>query len=132
MKNKYLKTGTQGYRPLLKIAIALKGIYMAVLLDFSVAYKMVLSVVLMAGFFYYRQWLDFSVVLLATGLIIISEIFNTTIEALCDFIESGHNEKIGLIKDVSAGAVGISIFIWFIIILIEVYRAYLLLSPTFT
>lgn len=82
----------------------------------------------MAGFFYYREWLDFEIVLLATGLVVISEIFNTAIEALCDFVESGNNEKIGLIKDVSAGAVGFSIFIWFIVISIEVYRAYGLLS----
>lgn len=108
--------------------MAVRGIYFAVVLDFSVAYKIVLSSILMAGFFYYRQWLDFSIVLLATGLVIIAEIFNTAIEALCDFVESDENEKIGLIKDVSAGAVGISIFIWLIVIAIEVYRAFELLS----
>jgi diacylglycerol kinase len=97
-------------------------------MDFSVAYKVFLSAILMAGFFYYRQWLDFGIVLIATGLVIISEVFNTAIEALCDFVEPEYNEKIGLIKDVSAGAVGISIFIWFIIISIEIYRAYGLLN----
>jgi diacylglycerol kinase len=124
MRNKFLNTGISGFNPARKITVALKGIYLAVMLDFSVAYKIVLSSVLMAGFFYYRQWLDFGIVLLATGLVVISEIFNTAIEALCDFVESDHNIKIGLIKDVSAGAVGISIFIWFIIIFIEIYRAY--------
>lgn len=128
MKNKFLNTGISGFNPVRKIVVAVKGIYLAVLLDFSVAYKIVLSTVLMAGFFYYREWLDFEIVLLATGLVVISEIFNTAIEALCDFVESGNNEKIGLIKDVSAGAVGFSIFIWFIVISIEVYRAYGLLS----
>ncbi len=124
MKNKLLNTGTSGFNPIRKVSIALRGIYLAVILDFSVAYKIVLSIILLAGLFYYRQWLDFGLVLLATGLVILSEIFNTAIEALCDFIESDENPKIGLIKDVSAGAVGIGIFIWFIIIFIEVYRAY--------
>lgn len=128
MRNKFLNTGTPGFHPTRKIAVAVKGIYLAVAMDFSVAYKLFLSAALMAGFFYYRQWLDFGIVLLATGLVIVSEIFNTAIEALCDFVEDDYNEKIGLIKDVSAGAVGISIFIWFIIISIEIYRAYYLLS----
>ncbi len=128
MRNKFLNTGAHGFNPTRKISVALKGIYLAVIMDFSVAYKIVLSAILMAGFFYYRQWLDFGMVLIATGLVIISEVFNTAIEALCDFVEPEYNEKIGLIKDVSAGAVGISIFIWFIIISIEIYRAYILLN----
>lgn len=128
MRNKFLNTGVHGFNPTRKISVALKGIYLAVILDFSVAYKIVLSAILMAGFFYYRQWLDFGMVLIATGLVIISEVFNTAIEALCDFVEPEYNQKIGLIKDVSAGAVGISIFIWFIIISIEIYRAYILLN----
>jgi len=123
MKNKMLGTGEEGYRPLRKITVALRGVYYAVILDVSVAYKVVLSAVLLTGFFYYRQWLDFSLVLVATGLVVISEIFNTALEALCDFVESNENPKIGMIKDISAGAVGVSIFIWFIVIVIEVYRA---------
>jgi diacylglycerol kinase len=128
MKNKFLNTGISGFSPARKITVALKGIYLAVILDVSVAYKIILSTILMVGFFYYRQWLDFGLVLLATGLVIISEVFNTAIEALCDFVESSNNTKIGLIKDVSAGAVGIGIFIWFLVISIELYRAYHLLT----
>lgn len=130
MKNKFLNTGIAGYKPLKKISIALKGIYLAALCDFAVAYKVVLSTLLMAVFFYFRQWLDFSLVLLATGLVLSSEIFNTAIEAICDFIETEDNYKIGLIKDVSAGAVGLSIFVWFIIIAIELVKAYHVLYPT--
>lgn len=128
MKNNYLHTGIEGYKPIRKIRIALKGIYLAVLTDLSVAYKLVLSIFLMVGFFYFRQWLDFSLVLLATALVLVAEMFNTAIEAICDFIEPRRDPKIGLIKDVSAGAVGVSIFVWFIVILIEIYRAYLLLT----
>ena len=58
---------------------------------------------------------------------LVSEIFNTAIEALCDFVESNKNEKIGVIKDISAGAVGVSVFIWIMVIIIELYRASILL-----
>ena len=128
MRNKKLDTGIQGFRPIKKIRVALKGIYFAVVSDFSVAYKVVLSLFLMIGFFYYRQWLDFSLVLLATALVVVSEIFNTAIEAICNFIEPNENKHIGLIKDISAGAVGLAIFVWFIIVIIELYRVYQLLS----
>lgn len=128
MKNKRLGTGIQGFKPFVKIRVALRGIYLAVLTDFSVAYKLFLSVFLLAGFFYFRQWLDFSIVLIATALVLVTEMMNTAIEALCDFVEPELNEKIGLIKDVSAGAVGVAIGVWFVVITIEVYRAYLLLN----
>ena len=127
MRNKFVNTGVPGFHPVKKGSVALRGLYYAVIMDFSVAYKLLLSILLLAGFFYYRQWLDFGLVLLATGLMLVSEIFNTAIEALCDFVESNKKEKIGVIKDISAGAVGVSVFIWIMVIIIELYRASILL-----
>ncbi|UUA74977.1 MULTISPECIES: diacylglycerol kinase [unclassified Cellvibrio] len=123
MKNKALNTGVVGFHPIRKISVAMRGIYYAIILDAAVAYKVVLSTILLAVFFYHRQWIDFSLVLVVTGMVIISEIFNTAIESLCDFIESHQNDKIGIIKDISAGAVGVSIFTWLVVIIIEIYRA---------
>jgi diacylglycerol kinase (ATP) len=119
MRNKFLGTGEQGYHPLRKVRVALSGARYAVLHDFAVAYKAVLSVLILLWCFWYRQWLDFSVVLLATGLMMVSEIFNTTIEALCDFLEPRENEKIGIIKDIAAAAAGISILVWGVVLLLE-------------
>ena len=34
----------------------------------------------------------------------VAEIFNSAIEALCDFVETRHNEKIKVIKDIAAAA----------------------------
>ena len=122
MRNKFLGTGQQGFRPLRKMRVALSGLRYAVLYDFAVSYKLVLSILVLTACFFYRQWLDFSLVLLVTGLMLVAEMFNTTIEALCDFMEPAHNEKIGIIKDIAAAATSVSILIWFIIIAIEVVR----------
>lgn len=119
MKNKDLNTGLEGYSPIKKVNTALRGLYYAVILDFSVAYKVFLSSILLVGFIYYRQWVDLTLILVSTGMVITSEIFNTAIESLCDFVESKENPKIGIIKDISAGAVGISIAIWFVVIIID-------------
>lgn len=119
MQNKFLGTGHQGFHPLRKMRIALSGARYAVLHDFAVAYKVVLSVVILLGCFWYRQWLDLSIVFLATGMMMVAEIFNTTIEALCDFLEPKENAKIGIIKDIAAAAAGISILVWGVTLSLE-------------
>lgn len=48
--------------------------------------------------FIFRQWLDFEIILLATGLVVVTEMLNTAIEAICDFVEIRENEKIKAIK----------------------------------
>ena len=127
MRNKFLGTGQQGFRPLRKVRVVLSGLRYAILYDFAVTYKILLSVLLLAGCFYYRRWLDFGIVLVATGLMLVAEMVNTTIEALCDFLEPRENEKIGIIKDIAAAAAGISILVWCVVTGIEV--ASLLLNP---
>ena len=119
MRNKFLGTGEQGFRPVRKIRVALSGLRYAALYDFAVGYKLVLSVVTLGGCFYYRQWLDFGVVFMATGFMLASEMFNTAVEALCDFLEPHENEKIAIIKDIAATAAGISILVWCVVIGLE-------------
>jgi diacylglycerol kinase (ATP) len=87
-----------------------------------VVIELILSAVVLTGCFYYRQWLDFSIVLVASGSMLVAEMVNTAIEKLCDFVEPGHNEKIGIIKDVASAAVGISILVWSITLLMEVFQ----------
>jgi len=119
MRNKFLGTGQSGYRPLRKFRVCLSGLRYVVLYDFSVAYKVVISIVLLGISFYYRQWVDLVSVFAATGLMLIAEMFNTTIEALCDFVETRENEKIRVIKDIAAAATGISILIWLVVLIAE-------------
>ena len=48
---------------------------------------------------------DAALILLVCFLVLIAETINTAIEKICDFVEPNFNKKIGLIKDISAGAV---------------------------
>ncbi|CAG0989934.1 undecaprenol kinase [Anaerolineales bacterium] len=122
MRNKFLGTGQQGFSIIQKLRIVFSGLRYAILNESSVAIEIALSVLVLAGCFYYRQWLDFSIVLVASGLMLVAEMVNTAIEGLCDFVEPGHNEKIGIIKDVASAAVGISILVWSVTLLMEVLR----------
>ncbi len=105
-----------------KLRVVFSGLRYAILNESSVTVEIILSSLVLTGCFYYRLWLDFSIVLVASGLMLVAEMVNTAIEALCDFVEPGHNEKIGIIKDVASAAVGISILVWSITLLIEVLR----------
>ena len=122
MRNKFLGTGETGYHPLRKIKIVLSGLRFAVLYDFSVAYKMVLSAIILALALIFQRWVDFELILLATGLVLMAELFNSAIEAVCDFLETRENEKIRAIKDIAAAAVGISIAVWLTVIVSDLVR----------
>ena len=118
------KFRTSGYHPIRKLRVILAGLHVAVVTDFSVAYKVVLSIPVLAVSFFLRQWVDVSFILLAMGLVLISELFNSAIEVLCDFVEPQHNERIRIIKDITAAAAGISIVVWAAILTIEAIRLF--------
>ena len=122
MRHKFLGTGEAGYHPLRKIRTVISGLRYAVLYDWSVTYKLILSVVVLMLAFAVRSWVDFLLILVVTGFVLVAEIFNSAIEALCDFVETRHNEKIKIIKDIAAAGVGIAIFVWLIVLGVELSR----------
>jgi diacylglycerol kinase (ATP) len=105
MRNKFLGTGTPGYHPARKVLTVISGLRYAVLYDASVAYKLVLSAVVLVAAF-----------------VVVAEMFNSAIEALCDFVEVRHNERIKVIKDIAAAAVGLTIVVWIVVLAVEAAR----------
>lgn len=122
MRHKFLGIGEPGYHPLRKIKTVFSGLRYAVLFDWSVTYKLALSACVLGGAFFLRAWVDFLLILVVTALVVFAEIINSAIEALCDFVEERHNEKIKIIKDMAAAAVGITLFAWMIVIGVELGR----------
>jgi diacylglycerol kinase len=120
MRHKFLGIGSSGYHPLRKIRTVWSGLRYAVRYDFSVTYKLVLSAIVLAGAFVLRDSLDFLLILVATGMVLFAEMMNSAVEALCDFVEEDHNEKIGVIKDIAAAAVGVSIVVWCVVLGFEI------------
>lgn len=116
MRNKFLESGEPGYHPLRKLQVVLSGLRYAVWHDFSVLYKVVLSAIILVWSVSLHAWLDTAVIILATGVALAAELFNTAVEALCDFVEVRHNEKIRVIKDIAAAATGVAILAWAVVI----------------
>jgi diacylglycerol kinase (ATP) len=118
-------SGVQG-----KIRIFLSGLRWAVLGDSSVAWQMAISLVVLGVSFWLREWLDFLLILIVTGYMLITEIFNSVIEALCDYVQPEHDPKIGAIKDIAAFAAGISVLLWIAALLFEIVRIWILLGSS--
>jgi diacylglycerol kinase len=120
MRHKFLGTGEPGYHPLRKLRTIGSGLRYAVIYDFSVAWKLVFSLCILIAALFARAWVDSLLIVVVTALVLVAEIMNSAIEALCDFVETRHNEKIGIIKDIAAAGVGIAIFAWLMVLGFEV------------
>jgi len=127
MKNKFLGTGEKGYHPLRKLKVMLAGLRFA-MIDIAVSYKLVLSVFVILPSLFLHQWIDTSIIILATAMMLTAEMFNTVVEAMCDYMQSEFDPKIGMIKDIAAAATGIAILAWLIILGVEVYELFYKLS----
>lgn len=98
-------------RHLRKAKVVLMGLWHAGH-DFNVAYKIIVSAVVLALAGVTGQWLELAVVAAASGLLLSSEMFNTAIEQLCDVVSPDHDERIGAVKDVAAVAAGTAMLFW--------------------
>jgi diacylglycerol kinase (ATP) len=107
--------------PRRKVRVILQGLWRAAH-DFNVAYKMVISAVVLVLAAVAWEWLDLAVIGVATGLLLMSELFNTAVEQLCDFVQPDYDERIGAVKDVAAAAAGTGMVAWFGVVAIEAVR----------
>ena len=64
-----------------------------------------LLVVIGLGLFFKLELMEWVAITIVSGIVMLTELINTAIENLADMVEPKWNEKIGKIKDYSAGAV---------------------------
>ncbi|MEI8202344.1 MAG: diacylglycerol kinase family protein [Bacteroidota bacterium] len=68
-------------------------------------------IVIVLGFILGISRMEWVLVILTMGMVIITEMLNTGIEFVCNFISKEYHSEIKTIKDISAGAVLISAII---------------------
>ncbi|MRJ10395.1 diacylglycerol kinase family protein [Ornithobacterium rhinotracheale] len=76
------------------------------------------------GFYFGISLIEWAIQLFCLALILTAESLNTAIEKLCDFVHPDFHQKIGFIKDVSAGASGFAVLIS-LVIGVLIYYPYL-------
>jgi diacylglycerol kinase len=101
------------------IKIALEGItyVLKTQLNARIHAAFTLAVFLLAGLLKLPR-LEWMILLLTVGLVWAAEIFNTAVEVAVDIVSPDYDPKAKIIKDISAGAVLVSVFISILIGLI--------------
>ncbi|MEM9364178.1 MAG: diacylglycerol kinase family protein [Bacteroidota bacterium] len=88
------------------VGFALKGMFLLLRTEASIQIQFVIAlVVTAAGFYFSISATEWIIQLISIGLVMGIEGANTAIEKLADYVQPEHDKKIGLIKDISAGAV---------------------------
>lgn len=85
---------------------AAKGAYLLLKNEASIKVQFCIAILVTIGGLYFNITVtEWCIQLLAIGLVMGVEGANSAIEEIADFIHPNFHEKIGLIKDISAGAV---------------------------
>ncbi len=104
-----------------KAANSLNGVKEAIIHDWDVRWKVLVSVLFLIISGLIHSLIFFLMVLTASTLIVMAEMINTVIEMICDFIEPNHNRTIGRIKDMAAGVVAVAFSVWIVVLLFVLY-----------
>lgn len=108
------------------VGYAFKGAIILIKNEASVKVQFTIALlVTAAGFYFEISSIEWITQMLAIALVMSVEGINTAIEELANFIHPEHHKKIGLIKDIAAGAVFIAsifaIIIGFIIYIPKIF-----------
>ena len=91
------------------VGYAFKGALLLLKTEASIQVQFVIAlVVTIAGFYFNISTTEWLIQILSIGLVMSLEGANTAIEEIANFIHPERHDKIGLIKDLAAGAVFIA------------------------
>jgi diacylglycerol kinase (ATP) len=91
------------------VGYAFKGMLVLVKTESSIKIQLCIAIAItVAGFYFNISKTEWIAQIAMIGLVMSIEGVNTAVEYIADFIHPDHHPKIGLIKDVAAGAVFIA------------------------
>lgn len=91
------------------IGYAFKGMLILVRTEASIKIQLFIAIIVtIAGFYFEISKTEWLVQITMIAMVMSTEGINTSIEYIADFVHPEHHHKIGLIKDIAAGAVFIA------------------------
>ena len=88
------------------IGYAFKGFLYLLKTESSIQIQFAIGIIMIiAGFYFQISTIEWLIQILAMTIVLSIEGLNSAIEKLSDFVEPNYHKQIGIIKDVSAGAV---------------------------
>ena len=98
------------------LKFALKGMWILITTEDSIKAQLFIALIAtILGFYFDISNTEWMIQFLAIGLVLVAESLNTAVEEVADFIHPDYHKKIGLIKDIAAGAPSFAAFISLII-----------------
>ena len=87
------------------LKFALRGMWLLITTEDSIKAQLFIAIVAtVLGFYFDISNIEWMIQFLAIGMVLVAEAVNTAIEEVADFIHPDYHKKIGLIKDIAAGA----------------------------
>ncbi len=87
------------------LKFALRGMWLLITTEDSIKAQLFIAIVAtVLGFYFDISNIEWMIQFLAIGMVLVAEAVNTAIEEVADFIHPNYHKKIGLIKDIAAGA----------------------------
>jgi len=87
------------------LTFAIRGAWLLITTEHSIMVQVGIAIIMtIVGFIIELSAIEWMFQLLAIGLVLVAESLNTGLEKLSDFVHPDYNDRIGFIKDISAGA----------------------------
>jgi len=87
------------------LTFAIRGAWLLITTEHSIMVQFGIAIIMtVVGFIMELSSIEWMFQLLAIGLVLVAESLNTGLEKLSDFVHPDYNDRIGFIKDISAGA----------------------------
>ena len=107
------------------IIIAISGMFFLLKNEYSIKVQSLFFLLfIFLGYYFEITKNEWIIHIILIGFILTAEALNTVAEKICDFINPKYDDRIKLIKDISAGAVSFAV-ISSLIILIIIYYPYI-------
>lgn len=89
------------------ISYVFKGIMLLIKSENSIKVQIFISLLIVIfGFIFHISTTEWALQIICIGAVLTAESLNTAIEKIANFIHPDYDKKIGVIKDIAAGAVG--------------------------
>lgn len=87
------------------LTFAIRGAWLLITTEHSIMVQVAIAVIMtVVGFIMELSSIEWMFQVLAIGLVLVAESLNTGLEKLSDFVHPDYDDRIGFIKDISAGA----------------------------
>ncbi len=87
------------------LTFAIRGAWLLITTEHSIMVQVGIAIIMtIVGFIMELSSIEWMFQLLAIGLVLVAESLNTGLEKLSDFVHPDYDDRIGFIKDISAGA----------------------------